>query len=192
MFLMISCGDSNQTASKQPSDAAINAAIPDGDTLQTTALSNADQAKLSKAIGRQAKPINYKQLQELMNTPEDILYIYNFWKLDCTECLALNEKLLYLVEELGESQIKLILVNLDYASKTNELNTFIRANNIFTDVFQLAIPFDTKNWQQKLINAWDGKLPATLFLRKGEGVDLFYQYNFKADELEAIVDPLLL
>ena len=184
----MSCGGGERN---QPSEAAINSAIPHGDTLQTIELSKADQVKLANAIGRQSKPIRFEQLKELMDTPQEILFIYNFWKLDCSECTQLNEKLQQMIDD-SDYPIKLILVNLDFASQTTAVNTYIRAENIFCEVMQLEIPFDQKNWQQQLINAWDGKLPATLFLRKGEGIDLFYQYNFKPEELRAIVDPLLL
>ena len=191
--LMIFCTCNNPASSEYSPEIDPNkAAIPHGDTLSIVELSDEDQAKLASAKGKEAKKIKFDQLQAMIKRPENQLFIYNFWKLDCQECLSLNSELKKLESTEKPGRLKLVLVNLDLESSTSEVNTYIRSQNVLSEVLQLSIPFDQENWHQQLINAWDGQLPATLFLRTGDGIDLFYQYPFKSDELQAIVQPLLL
>jgi thiol-disulfide isomerase/thioredoxin len=170
----------------------LTAAIPHGEAMPEIELSEEDKNKLSQAKGRKVKSISLAALKEKMDANNNRMHIYNFWQLDCADCLNMNEMLSQLSQELANPKINIILINLDDATKEMEINTYLRQHNIVNEAYRLNSIPSSDFWSQDLVKTWNGELPATLFNNKQDDIALFYQHGFKYEELMAVVQPLIL
>lgn len=191
-FLICGCGGKDPSSASATLLDSISTALPHGDTLQAAALSEEDRQKLAEASGRTAVKVSLSSLLKEIKKNQEIIHIYNFWKLDCEQCLTLNEQLIAAQKEIGKDKLSLSLVNLDDLRTSAEVNTYIRENGFISRILQLQDLKAHENWPVQLVRSWDGTLPATLLVNNSDGTNLFYQYSFKYDELLALLQPLTL
>lgn len=80
---------------------------------------------------------------------------------------------------------KIILISLDFKSRIeNDVIPFIEKRNIKLPVVVLAHP-DANVWIDKIDPRWDGAIPATLIVKKGEKA--FYNKEFTYEELDLLI-----
>jgi len=194
IFSAFSC-DSNNTASQtnvenEPVDS-FESAVPHGAALPGSEMSDEDKLKLAKAIGKKAILISTDSLQKIIENDRSGWCLYNFWNLDCKNCLEINNNLNQLSKlPEFESKIKITYVN-TISLYPEKVNAYIRENGIINDVF--TIPSETlDNWTNKIDAFWDGKLPAMLLINNNDGTRLFYPQSFSKEELQAILETLTL
>ena len=122
---------------------------------------------------------------------EEQLYIYSFWKNHNLNSTAVNQTLLDIQKEVGDSTLQVIFVNLDDSSKIPLVNTFIREYGVTSNVF---VTSDSLNgdWFNQINMNWTGEVPAIYLKNKTDGIDLFYQKNFTAEELKVLIQPFTL
>ncbi|MFK8105142.1 MAG: TlpA family protein disulfide reductase [Saprospiraceae bacterium] len=164
-------------------------AMPHGATLPEQQLSKADQAKLANAIGKSVQEISFKELLAQFDEAYNKLLVVSFWKLDCDACKNVNRNLQQIQHELGNDKMRLSFINLDEKQDQATVNTYIRANNLTSEVFMLKKK-RPKNWKSKIIRSWEGELPALYLINKSDGTDFFYQQEMSYEELLAIIQTL--
>lgn len=153
-------------------------------------LSEDDRIKLANARGLTAQSLSFEALQTKIAQSDHILHAYAFWQLGQPESMNLIKNLRKMKDEVGEQNLKLILINLDSKYKQVQLNTFIRENGVTSEVFM--VEEDTNAQSTKIHPDWDDSIPAVLFINKTNGTNLFYHQTLIFEELMAIVQPLLL
>ena len=191
LFLFLAC----QPNKPEPKEAKIidplQAALPHGDTLPDSEMSEDDRLKLEKAIGRTADTIQINKLIQQIDSSSNLLHAYVFWKLECQTCISQYKMVHKLQQEVGETNLKVILVNLDHATELPKVNTQIRLQGVSSEVFAVT-DFEISALPPKYRNLFSSKLPTILFANKSHGTFIFYDRIFEYPELFATTQPLLM
>jgi len=166
-------------------------AIPDGISPDEGELSDADKKALANVPGKKAEVISMKDLSAMFDHSEEQLHIYSFWKNQNSNCAEVNKTLLEIQKEVGDSTLRLIFVNLDDSTQKSKVNSFIRENGVTSNVFVTSDSLNV-DWFNQVHMSWAGEVPAIYLKNQTDGVDLFYQKNFTAEELTVLVQPFTL
>ncbi|WP_241234648.1 TlpA family protein disulfide reductase [Nonlabens ponticola] len=129
--------------------------------------------------------IKREALHDLMaaTTNQDVK-VLNFWATWCAPCIEEMPAF----EAVNEDNIEVIFISLDDASKLeDQVNTFLRENNIVSRVVLLDDPY-ANEWVPMVDSHWDGAIPATLII-KGDKKRFFNQ-TFNEDELREAINTL--
>lgn len=166
-------------------------AMPHTKTNLNTELSLADKKKLAHAKGKIAIPISKTEMDSLFLYSNEILHIFSFFKTDDTASVKANQVILSTQEEIGDSLLNVILFSLDPAENVHKINSFIRENDVTTEVLYSS---DTLNsaWFRKIHPNWSGEVPAIFMINQTDGTHLLYQKKFSKEELSALIQPFIL
>lgn len=128
--------------------------------------------------------IKTEQLEKIMAPQTDSVVIINFWATWCAPCV----KELPLFEKLQQEKpdIKVTLINLDYADKLDKVNSFIARKKMQSEVFLLD-DLDYNSWIDKVDKSWGGAIPATLIINPKTGRRKFVERELLAGELELLI-----
>ncbi len=187
-LLFLQCKNSNPKDTKKDS---FESAMPHSKSLPSSELSMEDKQKLANAQGKSILPISKNQLDSLFLYSEDILHVYSFFNSNNPSCKIVNDALLNLQQEVGDTTLRLIFFSLDGQENLKEINSAIRENGVTTDVFYSSDLID-EDWYNKVNPKWEGEVPAIFLLNQSDGTQLFYQKNFAPEELSAVIQPLIM
>ena len=190
--LITSCTSSNDAPENkvmsEPVDS-FESALPHGAALPTKELSEVDKLKLAKASGKEAILVSLDSLQQIIKNDSSGWTLYQFWNLDCAQCLELNNHL-HAIETESDLNFNLRYVN-TIEIFPEQVNAYIREKGLIREVF--SIPGDTlTGWANEIYPSWNGELPAILLINNQDGTQLFYQQTFMKEELQAILETLSL
>jgi len=189
-FILFQCKNSN-TNQKAAKNNSFESAMPHSESLASAELSAADKQKLANAQGRSVAPIAKSELDSMLLYSEDILHVYSFFRTGDLSCKVVNDGLLKLQKEIGDTTFRLIFFSLDGLDNLRQMNSAIRENGVTADVFYSSDLIDL-DWYHKINSNWTGKVPAIYLLNQTDGTQLFYQRNFSSDELSALIHPFIL
>jgi hypothetical protein len=181
----------NHPKEKAPKVNPFESAMPHTETNLDSELSQVDRKKLANAKGKTAIPISKNEMDSMFQYSNEILHIYSFFKYDNMESLKANRTVLAAQKEMGDSLFNVILFSLDAPTNLNKINSFIRENNVISEVFYSSDKLNTE-WFQKIHPNWSGEVPATLMVNETDGTYLFYQKGFSKEELSALIQPFTL
>ena len=192
ILLVFSCfllACSNSNSNNQNPD--FEAALPHSDALPTKAvLSEADKQKLATAKGKSVDEIQVSDIEQMFDAAQDKLHIFNFWQLDCKECVEMNSHLEAITNEVDEEKLKVVFINVDDIEDKGKINTYIRSKGITNEAYILKNK--KEGWADGLHEDWDGKLPALFLVNETEGIILFVQRALEKDELMRMIETLAL
>ena len=151
-----------------------------------TQLSEPDRAALAKAKGREVETLSYNDLSGLLGLSGGKLYAFCFWKLNCDNCDAQIEALEALSARYGENVLQLVYINSDEVAKRDEVNTYIRANGMTGQIYQIGTEEGSTNVQ------WTTELPSVYLVDNEQNIKMYYQEVMDVNELAALVEPLVL
>jgi len=119
------------------------------------------------------------------------LHIYSFFKVDNPDCKTINDAIIDIQKEVGDTLIKIIFFSLDDKHSLEKINVSIRESSVTSDVFYSS---DTLNgdWFGKIYSNWNGEIPALYLINESDGTNLFYQKKFTKEELSVLIQPLIL
>jgi len=143
-------------------------------------------AKVSFA--QKATIVKFESLQKILDTKTDQIQVINFWATWCAPCV----KELPLLEKLGakdDLNVKITLINLDYADKVDKVNSFIKRKDLQSEVLLLD-EIDYNSWIDKVDKNWSGAIPATLILNPKTGNRKFVEKELQEGELEKLIASL--
>jgi thiol-disulfide isomerase/thioredoxin len=117
------------------------------------------------AHGQQLSHI-YKTKQLLDRiTGHDSLYVVNFWATWCKPCVQELPSLDSLQSE--NPGLKVLLVNLDFAEKQKEVESFLKKKKITSECVLLD-EVNGNAYIDLISPEWSGAIPATLFIRRNQ------------------------
>ncbi len=142
---------------------------------------------LYRLSAQQATVVKFDRLQQLMNEKSGTIQIINFWATWCAPCV----KELPLFEKLRSesTDVKVTLINLDFADKVKKVNTFLLKKNIQSEVLLLD-EIDYNTWIDKVDKNWGGAIPATLIINPKNGKRKFVERELHEGELQKLIEEV--
>lgn len=166
-------------------------AMPHTETNISSELSQEDKKKLANAKGKSAIPVSTTAMDSMIQYSNEILHIYSFFHTDSIESVNANQIILSTQKDMGDSLFHVILFCMNQPNNTNKINSFIRENDVTTDVYYSSDTLNTR-WFRKIHPNWSGEVPAIFLVNQTDGTHLFYQKNFSKEELSALIQPFTL
>lgn len=128
--------------------------------------------------------VTFEQLEKRWNTPNDTLYLINYWATWCMPCVKELPEFIKLEQEMLGQQFKMILVSLDFPKHMEgRVIPFLRNNNMTSEV--VILDADANVWINKINPKWDGAIPATQFIKNNKKA--FYDEPLSYEKLKEIV-----
>ena len=142
---------------------------------------------LYRLSAQQVTVVKFDRLQQLMNEKSGTIQIINFWATWCAPCV----KELPLFEKLRSesTDVKVTLINLDFADKVKKVNTFLLKKNIQSEVLLLD-EIDYNTWIDKVDKNWGGAIPATLIINPKNGKRKFVERELHEGELQKLIEEV--
>jgi thiol-disulfide isomerase/thioredoxin len=132
---------------------------------------------------------NFEEFEHWLYKETDSIYVINFWATWCAPCVKEIPDFEKLYEKYKTDMVKVLFVSLDFpAHIENRVIPFIKRMNMQAQVILLDDPRSNR-WIPKVSDEWTGAIPATLVY--SQGFRQFYEREFKYEELEEIIIPLL-
>jgi hypothetical protein len=160
--------------------------------FETQVLSVEDRAKLAAASGKTVKPIGVDALANRINTSTGKLHVFCFWNLQNAGSLSTLKALNVLSEKYDSSQLKVVFINMPGSQKVDDVNLFIRENQLTEETLILE-KADVSFFSKKIRKDFTGvtALPVVLMVNKAEQTLMFYNKTMDEKELMAMVQPLV-
>jgi len=143
----------------------------------------------SAADQRAIEMMDFDEFSPWLSRETDSVYVINFWATWCAPCVREIPAFEQLHATYADSGVKVLLVSLDTPAQVeNRVIPFIERMDIQSQVLLLDDPISNR-WIPLVSEEWSGAIPATvIYSRDFRG---FYEREFKFEELEAIVKPLI-
>lgn len=135
---------------------------------------------------QKADQIKLKDLQGILNTPNEQIQVINFWATWCAPCvkeIPLFEKL---NAENQKAAVTLVSMDFDLDPNPEKVNRFIARKKLQSKVVILA-ETDPNSWIDKIDKDWGGALPATLIVNTKTGSRKLIQRELHEGELEKLI-----
>lgn len=134
--------------------------------------------------------VDFSGIEPLLNKSNDTTYLVNFWATWCAPCVKEIPYFERINVEYSKKKLKVILINLDFPNHyETRLLPYLKDNKIQSKVIVLDDP-DANRWINLVDPSWSGSIPATIIFNKSKR--LFFEKEFKYEELKDIVDSFLL
>ena len=143
----------------------------------------------SPSKAQEVKVVKFDQMDEVMKKENEKLKVYNFWATWCKPCII---EMPYFEEMANENKetVQMNFISLDYADQVDsKVKPFLEKKEIKSLVY-LIDDLDYNSWIDRVDPRWTGAIPATIFV-KPDGEKIFYEKEFKKEELKEIVKNLL-
>ncbi|UFH54102.1 TlpA disulfide reductase family protein [Spirosoma sp. KNUC1025] len=132
--------------------------------------------------------VKVDRLQQLINRPNDTLYVVNFWATWCAPCVKELPQFEALRHRYATKKLNVLLVSLDDKKTLDtKVSPFIRTRKIKSKVVLLD-ESDLNTWVDKVAPEWSGALPMTLILSQKRNVRQFIGKPVKEGELDSIIN----
>ncbi len=133
--------------------------------------------------------VDFDAFAPRLEMDNDSLYVINFWATWCAPCVREIPAFDKLHETYKDKKVKVLLVSLDNPDHIdNRVIPFIENHNVQSEVILLDEP-NANRWIPLVSEKWSGAIPATvIYSGSFRG---FYEREFKYEELEEIIIPLL-
>ncbi len=133
--------------------------------------------------------MDFDTFAPMLEKEDEHTYVVNFWATWCAPCVREIPYFEKLRKNYQDQNLRVILVSLDNPDHMeSRVIPFIENHNIGSEVILLD-DVNANRWIPLVSEEWSGAIPATVIYNNSfRG---FYEKEFKYDELEEIVLPLL-
>lgn len=91
----------------------------------------------------------------------DTIYVVNFWATWCKPCVKELPAFDSLSAIVNSTNVKVLLVNLDFLDVQNKVNEFLKTKNVATECLLLD-EVNGNNYIDLISKEWSGSIPATV------------------------------
>jgi len=137
-------------------------------------------------LAQDAEQIKLKDLQQIINTPNDRIQVINFWATWCAPCVKEMPLFEKLSQENKDLDVTLVSMDFDLDPNPDKVHRFITRKNIQSKVVILA-ESDPNSWIEKIDKNWSGALPATLIVNTTSGKRKLVQKELHEGDLEKLI-----
>jgi len=138
---------------------------------------------------QEVRIIKFEALEKIIRTESSQVQVINFWATWCGPCvkeLPVFEKL----NAQGRSDIKVTLINLDFAEHLKKVSTFLERRKMKSETLLLD-EIDYNSWIDRVDESWGGAIPATLIINSKTGQRKFVEKELTEAELENLITEIL-
>lgn len=140
-------------------------------------------ACLGNGIFAQIPKTTLAELEARAESNPDTLYIYNFWATWCRPCVEEMPHFDQVSKDLDSLPVQVVFVSLDLPSEYGQrLPQFLKKRKFHAQ----ALWLDEPKIQTKIdlvSPEWSGAIPATLFIRKSQGLRKFHEGDYSLESL---------
>ena len=135
--------------------------------------------------------IKVPELVNILNNPENKLFVVNFWATWCPPCVREFPYFQKLAREYSPDKVRFIMVSLDSRDDLEQkLIPFLEKNNVAADV-ALMTDLDYNSWIHKVDPDWQGEIPSTLIFNNSKHIKLFHPGEIDEPGLRTLINHLL-
>jgi thiol-disulfide isomerase/thioredoxin len=128
---------------------------------------------------------------ELISKSQDSLLIINFWATWCKPCVKELPCFYEVEQRLSSKGVRVLLVSLDFKRQLETvLKPFMIKRGKGPEAWLLDEP-DYDLWINKIDRSWSGAIPATLFIRNSEELQMFHEGEFTCESLNDTIQKIL-
>jgi thiol-disulfide isomerase/thioredoxin len=137
-----------------------------------------------QVCAQRVEVIKFDRLQNIIDAKAEKIQVINFWATWCAPCV----KELPLFEKLNadKKDVKVTLINLDFADKEKKVESFLSKKKMQTEVLLLD-EIDYNTWIDKVDQSWGGAIPATLIVNPKNGKRKFIERELQEGELQKLL-----
>jgi thiol-disulfide isomerase/thioredoxin len=137
-----------------------------------------------QVCAQRVEVIKFDRLQNIIDVKAEKIQVINFWATWCAPCV----KELPLFEKLNadKKDVKVTLINLDFADKEKKVESFLSKKKMQTEVLLLD-EIDYNTWIDKVDQSWGGAIPATLIVNPKNGKRKFIERELQEGELQKLL-----
>lgn len=142
---------------------------------------------LASLQAQKIEKIGIPELEKILASPADELYVVNFWATWCPPCVTELPHFEKLSKEYEGKGVKFILVSLDFPSQIEtKLIPFLEKNRITAEV-KVMTNLDYNSWIEKVDEGWQGNIPVTLFFNNSKNIKYFHPSEVTEKELRDLI-----
>lgn len=145
---------------------------------------------LSFAYAQKARVVKFNELEGLIGHTGKEIRVINFWATWCGPCIKELPYFEALPSSIGNRDVKVTLINLDFVEELDKVNGFIERKNLKSDVLLLD-EIDYNSWIDKIHSSWSGAIPATLIVDANTGQKKFIEGEIEEGELKKILTKFI-
>jgi thiol-disulfide isomerase/thioredoxin len=154
---------------------------------------------IAAATGTRAQGLKAYTVADIMKrastqngTPNDTIYVINFWSTWCAPCVAELHEFNTLEKKFEGKPLKVLLVSIDFPEdyKTDKLEAFVHKKHLTPEVVWLN-ETNPNDYVPAVDNSWQGSIPATLMIYPKKGTREFLEGSITAGKLKRIADKWL-
>jgi len=144
----------------------------------------------SESNAQTVTDIDSDGLEAITSNLNDTTYVVNFWATWCSPCVKEIGYFEELHRQFNSSNVKVILVNLDFPNQVDRrVRPFLKNKEITAEVL-LMTDLDYNAWIDRVDPSWSGAIPATLIYNKEKRV--FLEKELTHEELFNYVSQIKL
>jgi thiol-disulfide isomerase/thioredoxin len=144
------------------------------------------------AFAQNVEYFKVPDLEKILNSREDKLFVVNFWATWCPPCVSELPAFEKVAGGYDKAKVRFILISLDFPSQIEkQLIPFLKKNKISLEV-AVMMETDSNLWIDKVDPSWQGNIPSTLFLNNPKKIRHFHPEALDEKGLRNLVDKYLL
>lgn len=146
---------------------------------------------MNTARAQEIKTVSVNWIDSVRNTPDDTLYIVNFWATWCKPCVEELPYFEQLAKAYAGKKVKIYLVTTDMRKDIQtRVLAFIKAKGLTQQVVFIN-EINADKWINKVSENWSGAIPATWMVKHDIGFEHFKEGELTYEELELLVKQVV-
>ncbi len=143
------------------------------------------------SAAQDVKKINIADLEKILSSRTDKLYVLNLWATWCAPCVKELPAFEKVAAEYDRSKVEFIMVSLDFPSQIEtQLIPFLKKRQITLDV-SVMMETDHNLWIEKVDPSWQGNIPSTLFFNNSDRKRHFHPGEIDENEIRKMIKKLI-
>jgi thiol-disulfide isomerase/thioredoxin len=138
---------------------------------------------------QKAQLVKFSELEKMITTNENDIFIINFWATWCGPCLAELPDFQRFYDKNTNKNVKLILVSFDFTTELEKVNKFIAKKNLKPPVY-LINETDQNEFINRVSVDWQGTIPATWFVNNKNQKKVFVEKPINETEISQYLNQI--
>ncbi len=143
------------------------------------------------ARGQVVEHIRIPELEKIISSSGNKLYVVNFWATWCAPCIKEFPVFEKVSRDYNKDKVEFIMISLDFPGEIEkQLIPFLKKNNTSLRV-SVMMDVDYNAWIDKVDVSWQGEIPATLIFNNNKKLRYFHSGEVDESGLRKMIDKYL-